>query len=382
MSEQIFDVLSNLSSGGTSRAPNAGNAAYSQGSRPSSTAIKNRVILPEYAFVLTCADRGINVVAQMPESFTFGTNAAYDEPFKDVISGVVGALTYGESNKPLGRGIMGVARAAGTSFVTQTLSAKVWSGSETDPISIPIIFHAQYDEVEEVIDRLLALMSLTMPHSNTESKGGMLIAPGPRLNLLGIAQDATSKTMTLAAEGGKAAKGEYTKAAGQIANAGFGSWLSGTINNLWTAGKSAFNANDGTGGIASASQGFGTAALDAATDVMSTGLKMIHDTVSDNIRNRISIRLGRYMQFDNVVLKSVSQTHHVQPVGTAYGYSSGNMGRVEVTLTFEPFFDMTYNDMATVFVDPRVEQYVRRYVQGTTKYTTPGMGNQPGYRML
>jgi hypothetical protein len=43
------------------------------------------------------------------------------------------------------------------------------------------------------------------------------------------------------------------------------------------------------------------------------------------------------------------------------------MQRVEVAVTFEPFFDLTLNDLGDVFLDPNVKGYVETLVSSYGK---------------
>jgi hypothetical protein len=57
----------------------------------------------------------------------------------------------------------------------------------------------------------------------------------------------------------------------------------------------------------------------------------------------------------------------VQPVGAKYGYSTGNFQRAEVSITFEPFFDFTQRDLATVFLDPALRKYFETLINRNAK---------------
>lgn len=273
-------------------------------------------ILPEYMCTIKCADLGITVQAALPPEFDWALGAEYDTPYREAISGLIDKA--GDTASTLARG---VAQSRGLSLVTQALTAKVWAGSSTGDIVLPLVFQAETDEISEVIKPVLALSSLVSPRSDVN--GGLLRAPGPRMDLV--------------------------KAAASVLDLGVDSLLGSTPGTMVVAGqeqKTDVTTTTDQSGVFTRMSGM----LDTGISKVDESLATLNNQAMKSVTNQISIMIGNYMFFESVVIKDVSQKHYVQPVGTSYGKSTGNMQRVEVSVAFAPFVDLTINDIRRIYV--------------------------------
>ncbi len=309
--------------------------AVSATATPSKATPKIRMTrpLPEYACFIKCTDLGIDVVAPLPPTFTWSTSAHYDTPFRDAINDMT-------SDNVVGRGIKGLSGASGLSMVTQTLTAKFWSGSDSGAITLSLIFQAQNNEVDEVLKPIAQLMSLTVPRTLGDKNGGILQAPGPHFDVMkALSHAANSETVKVAGQNTIAQNAQAVLDAKEA--------LKGKIRSLISMP---------TGAAA-------TAAVNSTT----TALTAIDNFARNNIVNNVSLQIGRFMLFDHVVIKDVNYDFPVQPVGAKYGYSTGNFQRADVSITFEPFFDLTQRDLATVFLDPALRKYFETLINRNSK---------------
>lgn len=242
---------------------------------------------PNYLCTITSSDPRIGVIiANMPEEFTTDVSANYEEAFAQAVNSTQASASAA-----------GLLRAAGVQLTTQALTAQVWQGSSDMSFSIPLVFQAIDDEYEDVVKKLEALYSLTLPDELFSN--GLLTAPGPRLS-------AKLLTRNL----GDAAKQSLE----DLINIG--------SNVLMDSGKDSKstptrNANTKAG---------------AASPLISS------------VENNISLRLGRFMFFESVVITSLNQTTSVLPL------KSGVMSQVVVHVGFKTFFTPTKADIPYMFL--------------------------------
>ena len=289
-------------------------------------------LLPEYACLITCSDLNIHFKAPLPPSFTWSMDAIYDSPIKEVLNGAVSGLgSIGQFGKT-------AAQAQGISMVTQALTSKFWTGSSTGGISIPIVLQAESDEISQVMQPLLWLYSLTMPKLAGGVQGSVLEAPGPHFDIakaFNAAKDATASLAgnNVSVAGSTSASNTSSSGFGAV----FGSFKSAVegIGTDLLSGNLAGAANTISGGIQTAAS-----SLDALAQ--------------QGIRNQITLQIGTYIRIPSVVITNISQTHYMEPIGAAFGQSSGTIQRVELDITFEPFMDLTQDDLPKIFIDPRV----------------------------
>lgn len=247
-----------------------------------------------------------SIVADCPKEFDFDTAVTYESPYAELVENTV------KKAGGLGDLVNGAVNFTGTKLMTQALTAKVWTGASDITLSLPLVFQAETDEDAEVLLPLMKLMFLTMPgegSTNATGGGGFLSSPGPRFDVTSIV-------------------GDITKAAGN---------LSGVVDGIKNIVGGAI---DSTGGAVSG-------IINGASGVLAPVSQSIMKAVS----NPISLKIGEFLYFDNVVVESVRQSNHMLPVaGNAVNVSSGINGRVEVNVTFKTFFTQTQRNLLTMMV--------------------------------
>jgi len=294
---------------------------------------------PEYTLQIVCSDLGIYFKAPLPPEFDWATSAEYDTPLKEVIGDAVGSLGL------IGKGLGALSRAQGVQLVTQALTAKFWSGSATSAITIPCILQAYSDEVEDVLKPLISMKALTMPRLQGGRRGSVLQAPGPHFDLSRAFQQTGLGSQSTDS---KSVAGKETT----------GGSTSGLFGKLESAVKDIAKgyANGGLTGAGKEVANKAYGALEAADDF-----------IRDSTRNVVTLQIGNYIRLPSVVITDVQQRHLVQPVGLGEGESTGNMQRVELSISFEPFVDLTFDDMKDVFLDPRVRAYVEEILAASNR---------------
>lgn len=308
-----------------------------------------RDLLPEYACTITCSDLGIVLTAPLPPDFEWSTEAVYETPFKEVVQEGIGNLGIA------GAAVKAASSAAGISYVTQALTAKFWAGSSTGAITLPLIFQAERDEIKEVMKPLLELLSLSLPRLSTGQAGGLLQAPGPSFDFgklyNSFKNQVTDNTET-----------NTTSVAGQVS-----SGASSSVGSIFSSLAGRLTSAVGDVGKTAINQGIG-AATDKVVQGYKDTLSAIDRITKEGVKNRISLQIGRYIFLESVVIRNVQHRHLIQPVGYNYGQSSGNIQRIEVQVTFEPFMDITQNDLPSVFMNPAVAQLARSMIDKTGIY--------------
>lgn len=331
----------NLLSGASSQLGSLTVSNLTGASATQSIGRKTSRLLPEYTCIICCAERLRKpFVAALPPDFDWSTESQYDTPFSDFLSGMANSIS------PLGTGI---ARASGLAMVTQALTARVWSGSTSGAIQLPLVLQAEEDELKDVLDPLISLIGLNT--ADTVQGGGLLRAPGPSFDIASVARPvlqfandtANSLNSQIGSSGGLVPGARSI--GGQVAGA-----AQAAVTNGLEAGAKILS------GASSAMQK-GQVADYALSLAGSTGAGIdqaagtLDSLMQGAVRNRISLRLGNYMFFDNVVITNIQQKHFVQPIGKGYGKSTGNMQRVELQVTFEPFFQLTHSDIRRIFIN-------------------------------
>jgi len=87
----------------------------------------------------------------------------------------------------IGSGIMTLGRVAGIIPMTQTLTSQLWAGSEPLDINMGLIFYAYSDPDKELVTPIANLTRLSLPYNGHEKVGGATLkymeSPGPHLAL-------------------------------------------------------------------------------------------------------------------------------------------------------------------------------------------------------
>lgn len=258
-----------------------------------------------YLCTITCTDQNILVVANLPETFSTDIGAQYEEAFAQAVnnSGIVSSVGP-------------KLRALGIQMTTQALTAQIWQGSTEMSFSLPLVLQARTDEIHDVLEKLEALYSLTLPGESFSN--GFLTAPGPVLDAEILLQNVGSATSAAMNAAGSIAKDAVTNSIGSTLSSAFSKLRSLSPSTAATAEASPSKKPD-------------------------TANKGVDRPLVSAIKNNISLQIGRYMYFESVVITNVGQTHHVQPL------ESGIMSRVEVTVQFKTFYVPTKKDIPNIF---------------------------------
>lgn len=248
-----------------------------------------------YKGFVVAQEQGIIVEAWLPETLGMDVTATYDPPF---IQGL-GALNGME-------GLSSMARFLGMSLTTQSLTAQIWQGGAFIEFTIPFIFQAESSAAEDVMLPIQRLLSLMMPKDPTG--GGLLEAPGPRIDLKKLAANAR----------------EELKDAG--------SSITREIKDLVVG----IDTSNGIVSTAINAASAGQAGLNKAAKTVSTALV-------NSVVNNISLFLGQFLYFPSVVITDVSPTYDVV-IG-----NDKNPMRATVNVGFRTFYLPTSRDIEIMF---------------------------------
>ena len=270
------------------------------------------------------AGNHIIVEAPMPEQFVFDTSSNYAP-----------MLPQGP-----GEGAMTTALAAmGIRLAVPAMTAQLWQGSSEIQLQLSLEFHTESDPVADVQTPILNLNRLVMPSINTQS--GLLQSPGPSLNF--------SQLATIAKNAGT-----------QLANTT--KTIYHTVTSSGTAVPQPSSANNSA---TSVNSGSGTAVTQSSTQNPQLGTSQYWKT---QIANQISIRIGKYMFFDSVVITNVQQTFmsNIDAI-------TGLPHHATVNITFKPLFMLTIEDLNSVFTSNSAPGQSAN--TATTSPTTTNLGS-------
>lgn len=311
-----------------------------------------RTLRPEYTVFIDCDELGIHIAAPLPPSFDWSVESRYSTPIRDTVDGFISGLgTIGSAVKA---GMQG----SGISLVTQALTAKFWDGSATGAIALPLILQAEKDALNDVTKPYLQLMALSMPRFANGKRGGLLEAPGPHFDLVKAANAAQS----MVSKETKSVAGQQSLLGSAITNA-FGD-IKGRL-----APVPGLVANGDYSGV-----------LGVANKALNDGANALDSFAQNSIRNKIRLQIGRYIVLDSVVITAVSQTHLMQPIGgEGYGEGTESIQRVEMNVTFEPFMDLTLNDLPNIFLDLAAKALAEEIISGTGTPSVKSTIHSGGY---
>jgi hypothetical protein len=238
---------------------------------------------------------GASITALMPETFAWDTANSYEAPF-----------AQGWADKG---GLASALSAAGIRLTNQAMTLQLWQGASDSTLQLELDFQTETDPDKDVRQPVLALKKMSVPLIH---KSGMLQSPGPQINLEDI--------------------GSLAKAAGSTA---------------WTETKQVASAVGSVLGIS------GTAKPGKLTDQSATrdsnqspnpASSPTVAAIKANLRNQISIQVGRYAFFDSVVILSVNETWSNQ-----FDARTHLPLHAKVSLQFKPLFLVTQQDLDNIF---------------------------------
>lgn len=258
-----------------------------------------QVIIQQIADPSTKSPSGISIVANLPESFAFDSTSTYETPYAQ---GIFGA------------GANAAAAFTGTRLTTQAQTARIWQGATDSELMLDLEFFAENDPDADVIQQTLNLLKLSAPTIDPQT--GMLRSPGPQL----VLNDAGQLTSNLA-DSLKASGASVTKSVKDLL--GYGN----KVQQGAMKGQNATTASSGTSTEPPQPSAAGTA-----------------DFWKRQVRNQISIRIGRYAFFDSVVIMNVQKTYvHNLDART------GQPLHAKVSIRFAPLFLLTQDDIVNIF---------------------------------
>lgn len=282
--------------------------------------------------------RPIKVVGYLPQEFQFGVNAEFDRPFANVAENVVQGMTLG-----MGKTIAGV---MGTSLVSPVLTANIWQGSTTSEMTLELHFEAKNNALQEIRQPLLNLLELVTPKLTDQ---GLMESPASYLKV--SPQDAVAffenarKTITAVSTGssssgsfGNSLLNTISGALTEVTNTA-SSYLSGALS---TANQESLEKLKDTG------KQIGNMVMDAVSEANPTSSLKKLNTASywqQALDSVVSVRIGDYVEFPCVVIKSVSST-----LESMIDRDTGWPTHATISVTFEPMFASTIEDMQVNFL--------------------------------
>ena len=232
------------------------------------------------------------VVGAMPQSFQVAQSSDWKAPWG---AGLAGEGTMGD-----------ILAVTGNRLVAQVLTMKVWQGSSDDfEFSVQFELRTWSDPEADVIQPIRTLLKMSMP---SMSATGFLQSPGPILDAAAIE-----------AIGGKLAK---------------------TATSILDSSKKAASeakTKDGTTDWVGMAVGVKNAAIKTVSD---SGIAK-KSFIESNLKNKISIQLGRWFYLNNVVITNVQHEIKAQTPE----YNSGLVQQASVTVSFKPMFALTAEDV-------------------------------------
>jgi hypothetical protein len=296
----------------------------------------------------------VSVTAPIPEDVMFDMESAYEMKLPQGPTG----------------GLIGTALAAmGMRLTVQALTAQLWAGSTTSELTINLEFHTESDPVADVRTPIVNLMKLVTPA--TSSTTGILQSPGPQLDLaqlLQIAKDAVSQGSSIFSSIGSGV-GQYSTtstAAGQYSSGAILNGLGGLANPSATTNQ-LINQSAMVNSSVQTPDGTNVSQFQSPTQNPSIGTAAYW---KNQISNRISIQIGNYMLFDNVVITRLAQTYL-----SNFDAATGLPHHVKVGLAFKPMFILTQGDLDNLYLNPGANSTPSNNNYGFSMSGLAGIGN-------
>ena len=207
----------------------------------------------------------VEVICHLPEELNLDTQSEYDTPFAD---GLIND-----------RRVQTIMQLAGWSPTVQAMTAHFWRGSAPIEINLPLVIYAT-NGYANITGEVLKLKSLQLPRVDPVTK--FLRPPGPRMKLN---VDAAKRIFNTAAS-------TASTVAGTLTNNKIGNDTAQNPGATLDANETAFDATMRIG------QSFGKEFASAAQELI-------------DVTGKISIRLGKFLYFNDVVIRSVSDAYNI-----------------------------------------------------------------------
>lgn len=215
--------------------------------------------------------------------------------------------------------------AFGVVPIVQGMTAQVWAGATETELGIDLSLQAEFDAEFEVRNVIKDLFRLVTP---SVGPLGFLVSPGPKVDWRKVAESATNAAQKL---------GINTTALG-LPDA---SQPTPTSPGTQKQGDMV----DNTQTISDGSQ----TSVPSANPSDDKNLGTSANPVAGFIKDKISLRIGRNLFFDNVVLTNVQVTEENQFDGRGFPMFA------RVSLRFKPLFIIVQSDLDTIFGVPQSE---------------------------
>lgn len=312
------------------------------------------------------------ISAWMPDTFSLDVTSEYDTPAANLVSDTLtGWMDKGlPKAAPLLRSAALIGRMQkGISLVAQDMTAFVWAGSAPWTFTLPFVFTADTDAKLDVTHQIRDLMMMVAPRRGNL---GMLISPGPTIDIMGLAIDFANEILKA---GIKATVGQ--SGADSLVK-GFSDFTNSMKNQVGTVITELDNfANKATAGVAGVQGAVATmsgAAVNVSGQRADNTMQSANDDFrssertyrqqsdaaqakmddwgmwSSHIKNNIRLRVGQFIQFPSVVITDVGSVYN-----TIFD-QSGNPVRAMVNVTFKTLMTPTQDDLARMFLtaDPPI----------------------------
>lgn len=227
----------------------------------------------------------IIIRCHMPEEVSLDTTAQYNTPFADLLQvsqTQVAALSL-----------------AGFYPLTQSMTSQFWSGSAPIQLTLPLTIVA-YKHYSEVTDNVLLLKSMQVPRVDKQTK--TLIPPGPRIKPSTQFKSGMEKLVATGFGAAKDMLSGFIEAGEQV---------------IEGAGNAVAGLNDGNTAEASqAAENAGQGVVNAAAETLDKLKSRLGDAIEAfesmfEVQGKISIRLGQFLYFDDVVIEHVSDAYNI-----------------------------------------------------------------------
>lgn len=227
----------------------------------------------------------IVIRCHMPEEVSLDTTAQYNTPFADLLQ--------------VSQAKVAILSMAGFYPLTQSMTSQFWSGSAPIQLTLPLTILA-YEHYSEVTDNVLLLKSMQVPRVDKQTK--TLIPPGPRIK---PSKDFRSNAEKLVATGLASVKDMFdgAVAAGEQVLEGVGNAVAGLNDgNTSEVSKAAEKAGQGVMNSVMDS-------IDKLKSKLGAGIDAFEGMFE--VQGKISIKLGQFLYFDDVVIEHVSDAYNI-----------------------------------------------------------------------
>lgn len=283
---------------------------------------------PNFMVEIVCADANggeVKVQGWMEGVPGPGTVAAsYSAPFENAIKTVLDNVIFGQA---LGNIVEGTLRSMGLKMMTKDLTFQVWEGTSHLSNSITLWLIAdQGDAVTKVRNPIAQLYRLVL----ADDQGGFLSSPGPTPKISDATIDAVSSAF-------QTFLANFTSSSDTSAGAGPEEG-SDPIQTIEDGLSGLFGGNSSTG----SSSSLGAVSAKQALSNLSSNLNPLKTALGAaaiSADKHITIKVGKYLFFDEVVIESIDpQYENVIAV-------DGQPMICKVTLAFKTWKVMTIQDI-------------------------------------